>query len=158
MQQLTTDLAAGFAGTLALTALHEAARRIVPSAPRMDIVGQEALGRIREAVGKPSVQPRTLFRQTFAGEPAANTAYYGLVSHLARERSWSTGLRLGALAGIGALVLPRIMGLADPPQSHLARNQLMTVTWYVVGALATVCTYQWLSDTTRTEAPQPHMR
>jgi hypothetical protein len=50
---------------------------------------------------------------------------------------WPRAVALGLAAGIGALVLPRRLGLGDPPRSFRPANQVMTVAWYLLGALAT---------------------
>ena len=44
-------MASGAAGALVLTGLHESARRIVPHAPRMDVIGERALAATWRAGG-----------------------------------------------------------------------------------------------------------
>ena len=79
-QTLTRDwssaLAAGVCGAVALTALHQLARRVTDDAPRMDVLGERAIARtVRAAGGTLPMQP-TLHRWALAGDLVANSAYY----------------------------------------------------------------------------------
>lgn len=138
-------LLSGMAGAAALTAVHQAARMMTDSAPRMDVVGMRALARSRDAMSPDSGSAATehrnpaLYNMALAGDLVFNSAYYSLAT------SWARGAALGLLAGVGALTLPKKMGLGDPPKSELLSNQLMTVAWYVVGGLAAAWTAQCLA-------------
>ncbi len=39
------ELGSGLAGALALTAVHETARQVIPHAPRMDVIGRRGIDR-----------------------------------------------------------------------------------------------------------------
>jgi hypothetical protein len=139
--RLNDSLISGAAGAMALTAVHQAARALTDSAPRMDVVGMRALARGAEAAGTSA--PRThdgRYRATLAGDLLCNSAYYSLAT------TYTRGAALGLLAGIGALVLPQKMGLGTPPKSELLSNRAMTVAWYLIGGLAAACTAQWLAE------------
>ena len=66
----------------------------------------------------------------------ANAVYYAAVPARTKQATWARAAALGLSAGIGALMLPRPMGLGDAPHSEQRANQAMTVAWYVAGALA----------------------
>ena len=139
-------LLSGIAGAAALTAVHQAAQRLTDSAPRMDVVGMRAIARGKQAAetasaGSTIPEPTNpaLYNMALAGDLVFNSAYYSLAT------TWTRGAALGLLAGIGALVLPRKMGLGDPPKSDLLSNQLMTVAWYTIGGLAAAWTAQCLA-------------
>jgi hypothetical protein len=141
MSTLNNALISGATGAVALTAVHQAARAISDSAPRMDVVGMRALARGANAAG--SEAPKThagLYGATLAGDLIANSVYYSLAT------TYTRGTVLGLLAGIGALVLPERMGLGVPPKSELLSNRVMTVAWYLVGGLAAAATAQCLSS------------
>jgi hypothetical protein len=132
-------LLSGAAGAAALTAVHQAARMITDDAPRMDIVGMRALTRGAEVADTDLPRDNRLYNMTLAGDLIFNSAYFALAT------TWTRGAALGLLAGVGALVLPQKMGLGNPPRSELLSNQIMTVSWYVLGGLTAACTAQYLA-------------
>ena len=139
--RLNDSLVSGMAGAAALTAVHQAARAITESAPRMDVVGMRALTRGSRAVEtEPPQTHKGLYRAALAGDLICNSAYYSLAS------TYTRGTVMGLLAGIGALVLPERMGLGTPPKSNLLSNQVMTVSWYLIGGLVAAATAQWLTS------------
>ena len=139
--RLNDSLVSGLAGAVALTAVHQAARGITPSAPRMDVLGMRALARSASAADTDVPQTRKgLYRAALAGDLICNTAYYSLAT------SYTRGAVMGLLAGMGALLLPQRLGLGGPPRSELLSNQVMTVGWYVIGGLAAAATSTWLAN------------
>jgi hypothetical protein len=135
-----SSMASGLAGAAALTAIHEFARRRVPFAPRMDVLGMRALRQY--APGFEHERPRStrLRRWALVADLIANAVYYGAVPAATRAATWQRAAALGLAAGVGALLLPRPMGLGDPPHSEMHANQTMTVAWYVAGAVAAALT------------------
>ena len=132
-------LIAGICGAVALTAVHQLARRVTDDAPRMDVLGERAIARtVRAAGGTLPMQP-TLHRWALAGDLVANSAYYSLVACGRDTHMWTRAIAMGLAAGAGALVLPRRIGLGDAPKRDHLPNQIMTVAWYLVGGLAAAC-------------------
>jgi uncharacterized membrane protein YhhN len=129
-------MASGVAGAGALTLVHEIGRRVRPDAPRMDVLGMRALAASMAGAGIEPPPERPLHTLTLAGDLLANSVYYAAIPASTRAATWARAAVLGLGAGIGALVLPRRMGLGDAPHSTELPNQVMTVAWYVVGALA----------------------
>ena len=127
----------GLSGALALTAVHQAAQYFTTDAPRMDVVGRRAIAAGIEASGHDAPDEPTLQRWALMGDVLSNTAYYSLIPAGRRPNVWTRALALGLAAGVGALVLPRRMGLGAPPRSYSVANQVMTVGWYTLGALVT---------------------
>jgi hypothetical protein len=124
----------GVAGAVAVTTMHQVARRLTESAPRMDVLGVRALTRGAHIADIPVPGPETMQKAALAGDLVCNSAYYSLAT------TWKRGVVLGLAAGVGALVLPQRMGLGDPPKSDRLSNKVMTVAWYVVGGLAAAAT------------------
>jgi hypothetical protein len=133
-------LVAGLAGAAALTTVHQLAQRVVADAPRMDVLGMRAMVRMRQGLGADVPDHETLFRQTLAGDLASNTLYYSLVGAGGRRHRWARGAALGMAAGLGALALPRRLGIGDPPHVESIRNRVLTVAWYTLGGLAPAAT------------------
>jgi hypothetical protein len=142
---------AGLAGAVALTTVHQVALAVTDEAPRMDIVGIRAIASSLRATGANPGTPDRLYPVALAGDIACNSAYYALVATGRRPNVWMRGVLLGLAAGIGALVLPRRLGLGDPPRSHRVANQIMTVAWYLIGGLAAAATAECLRET------EPHL-
>lgn len=132
----TESVIAGIAGAVTLTAVHQVAQRLYDGAPRMDVVGMRAMKALRQRAAVPVPGRDTLYRQTLAGDLVSNALYYSLVGVGSAETRWARGAALGLAAGFGALVLPRPMGLGDPPHSERTANQVLTVAWYTVGGFA----------------------
>lgn len=129
-------LASGAVGAGVLTLIHESARRSVPRAPRMDVVGMRAIDRVMAWMNVALLNRPGLRRAAFAGDLVGNTLYYSAVVGRTPRDTWRRGLMLGAVAGVGALALPERIGLGTPPDSASRSNQLMTIAWYVIGGLA----------------------
>jgi hypothetical protein len=129
--------AAGTVGAVALTAVHQLARRVTENAPRMDVVGRRAIEKGITAAGAQPPEGQKLQNLALAGDLFANSAYYSLIACGRDPHVWRRATALGLAAGAGALLLPRQMGLGDPPRSTNAANQIMTVAWYLLGGLAT---------------------
>jgi hypothetical protein len=139
-------LTSGVAGALVLTGLHEAARRLLPHAPRMDVIGERALSRSLAALGQRSPRGRRLFRATLAGELLSNTLYYSAVGAAARSRVLPTGLLIGLVAGLGAVLLPPRLGLGNPPGAKAPLTPLLTLAWYTAGGLAAAAAARLMDD------------
>ena len=132
--RLSQALISGAAGAVALNILHETARRIVPHAPRMDVIGMRALARSLRGLDQ-EVPPRDeLFNWTLVGDLASNAVYYSLVGLGDEDGLWFRGAALGAAAGVGGAFLPPRMGLGRQPGETPA-TLVMTITWYLVGGI-----------------------
>lgn len=136
----------GIAGALLLTGLHEAARRAVPHAPRMDVIGERALSRSLRAWHRRPPRGRQLFRTTLAAELLSNTLYYSLVGAGSGSGRLRRGLLLGLAAGVGAVLLPPRLGLGHPPGEKVPLTPVLTIAWYTAGGLTAALVSQLLDD------------
>jgi hypothetical protein len=138
MHDSTRRLLSGSIGAAVLTAIHQIGCFLRPDiAPRMDVVGMRALARGYRTAGVPSPDEHLLYRQTLAGDLIANAAYYSAIPGRSSAVTWSRAAMLGLAAGVGAYVLPSRLHLGTPPNSQHLSNAVMTVGWYLAGALAT---------------------
>ena len=129
-------LGSGFAGAVALTAIHETARRVSPDAPRMDVLGMRAIAKSLRAAGEEPPGEDTLFGVTLAGDIASNSLYYALVGLGDPKNAVARGALLGLAAGLGAVLLPGPLGLGTDASARTRTTQLMTVACYAAGGLA----------------------
>ncbi len=131
-------LGSGLVGAFALTAAHEALRKNTRVAPRMDVLGMRALKKGAELFGLKPPRGRALRRDAMIGDLITNAAWFALAAGGSRSRGahLSRGLFLGLLAGVGALVLPPMLGLGNQPRAGNTVVQGETVGLYVLGGLA----------------------
>lgn len=148
MYRIGRAVLAGGAGAAALTTLHEGARKLTPGAPRMDIVGMRGIAQLLTRWDLRIPSNRALHRLALAGDVLANAAFYAAVGVGRSSRAPLRGAVLGALAGVGALVIPRRIGLGDPPHSTEQANRVMTVGWYLVGGLVAGLVHRLLATRT----------
>lgn len=136
-------LGSGLLGAVALTLIHETARRVAPeTAPRMDVLGMRAIQKAVRAVD--AEPPVPLHEAALVGDLVSNSFYYSLVGAGSREDALRNGALLGLAAGLGAVFLPGPLGLGRQP-TETPTTQALTVAWYVAGGLAAGAAYAALA-------------
>lgn len=125
------DVIGGAAGGIAIISVHEAARRLRDDAPRSDILGKRAIVATMKAAGRRPPRDPMLYRVSIASGLLSDAAIYSLVG-----RSFHRALAVGALVGLGTVLLPRPLGLGTEPSARRPTTAIMTLTWYTIGALA----------------------
>ena len=138
-------LGSGIVGACALTAVHEAARKSIPGAPRMDVLGKRAIARTLEWAEARPASDRLLHDMALTGDLVSNSVYYSLAALGGARGSVVCGAALGLAAGVGAVTLPGRMGLGDAPSARTTQTKAMTVAWYTLGGLAAGLTYRLLT-------------
>ncbi len=136
MKQLNA-LGGGLAGAVAVTLIHETVKRIVPNAPRMDLLGMNAISKGLEAAHLKKPHETRLFVMAMAADIFTNALYYSLAGMGKEKNIWVKSSMLGLAAGIGALVLPRPLGLPERHSNKTTSTKIMTVGLYVTGAIIT---------------------
>ncbi len=137
-------LAAGLLGAATMTAAHEATRKLWAKAPRMERVGERGLVRLLALLGLPRPEGRALYGATLAGDLVSNGVYYGALLLGHPRRPFAREASAGLVAGVGALLLPPLLGLGKPPRSRHASNRAATVGLYLLGGLATAAAFRLL--------------
>lgn len=135
--KLTTVLAGGLAGAVTLNLLHETYRKIDEDAPKIHLIGEEALVKMLKFANLP--QPKNekeLYRWTMAGDIISNSAYYSLIGAGKSKNLWKRGLILGLAAGVGGVFMPKKMDLNNAPTDRTTETKVLTVLWYTLGGLA----------------------
>lgn len=129
-------LGPGLIGSLSVTLIHEGARRMLDHPPRMDVLGKRALKKGFRWLGFPPARGRRLHRQALLGDLISNSLFFSLVAMGRPKRPYVRGALLGALAGLGAVVLPPLLGLGRRPSRARTSTALLTVAWYTLGGLS----------------------
>lgn len=132
--KVLASLAGGLAGAITVTILHEVIRKIDPSAPRLDLVGQKATEKLAQKVGYKSPTGNSLYATSLAGSILANTLTYSFAG-LSGKRPLSFGTVMGATMGLSAVTLPHKLGLNGTHTSNAQRHKWVTMILYIAGGL-----------------------
>jgi hypothetical protein len=113
----------------------------------MDVLGERAIARTMRALDQTPPSGDRLHRMALAGDLVFNTLYYALVGIGDRRLTWVRGALLGLIAGIGAVIFPRPLGLGRQPNQRTPLTQALTVLWYLAGGLAAAAAARRSSET-----------
>jgi len=136
---------AGFAGAAALNILHETVRRFDANAPRVDLLGEEALTRSMNSLNLEAPTGDNLYAATLAGDIISNGIYYSAIGMAGSKNIYLKGAVAGLTAGLGAIKLPDQMGLDDKPVTKTDKTKVLTVAWYLIGGLVTAAVFDQLN-------------
>lgn len=131
------NLLAGLAGAVALNILHESLKKTNSDMPRVDMLGEEALQKTIQYFGGNLDNKKDLYKATLAGDILGNTLYYSLIGAGNPKYLWPKVAMMGLSAGIGAVSLPEPMGLDPEPVAKNNQVKVLTIGYYVLGAVVT---------------------
>lgn len=133
----------GLAGACTVTLLHQMLKYTVPRiAPRMDLMGMEAMRKTRAYIGYAIPPEPELYKQTMIGDIVANSLYYSLASG---DCTNLKGALLGAAAGAGAVKLPEHLGLNPANSNRTQTTKYLAFGIYLVGGIVAASTIRWLT-------------
>lgn len=131
------SLVAGFAGAAALNILHETLKKLDPEAPRIDLVGEEAVKKSAEAMDLNAPTGNSLYGITLAGDVLTNATYFAAIGMGSKKFMPLRAIGAGISAGMAALKAPKPLGLNEAHVANSEKRQVMTVAYYVFGAMVT---------------------
>ncbi|MBA2746592.1 MAG: hypothetical protein H0U44_10235 [Flavisolibacter sp.] len=137
-------LEGGVAGAAALTLIHESIKRAIPGAPRMDLLGMNALSKGLKVLGAKTPDERKLYGLSLTGDIISNSLFYSFAGIGNKENALARGAGLGLLAGLGAVLLPKPFGLPEGPSARTTETKLLTIGLYVAGGLVAAAVMKWL--------------
>jgi len=135
MKKLITSFVGGLAGAIALNIIHQTVKAVDHYAPRVDLVGEEALTKGMEAIGLTPPTGNALFIATLTGDVISNALYYSAIGFGKKKNLVFHGTVIGLAAGVGALTLTEPLGLSDAPVTRTDKTKLLTVAWYTIGGI-----------------------
>ena len=114
----------------------------------MDTYGRRSIARGLELAGVTPPSKDTLQGLALAGDLVTNSLYYALVGVGSPDPASALlrGAALGAAAGIGAVVLPPLIGLGSAPSRRTPQTKAMTFAWYLAGGLAAAGAWSLLQN------------
>lgn len=125
---------AGLGGAIALNILHETIRKNFDDVPHINELGEEALVKVMDKTSINITGENSLYTTTLVGDIVSNGVYYATTAT-------KNDLTSGLLAGVGAIMLPKKIGLNDEPVASNNKKKAMTVGYYIFGALVTKFIY-----------------
>lgn len=125
---------AGLGGAIALNILHETIRKNFDNVPEINELGEEALLKLTDNTPINITGEKSLYAATLVGDIVSNGMYYATTAT-------KNDLTSGLLAGAGAILLPKKMGLNEEPVAGTNQKKAMTVGYYIFGALVTKFIY-----------------
>lgn len=102
----------------------------------MDLLGMNAVARLMKGNNILTQTAGKLFPIALAGDLVSNSLYYSMADTGDKKNTLVRGALLGLGAGLGAVVLPKTLGLNDDATTRTLKTKVLTVTWYVIGGLA----------------------
>jgi hypothetical protein len=126
---------AGLGGAIALSLLHEAVRKNFDNVPEINKVGEEALNKALDKADMKITNHDQLYAATLAGDVIGNGMYY------ATTATSGFNIASGLAMGLGALALPEKIGLDEKPVAETTQKKVMTVAYYLFGAIVTKFIY-----------------
>lgn len=131
-----TSAIGGLAGACTLTLASETVKRLDKDAPRLDLLGANAIAKLLKESGFQRTPPLvSLLPVALSGDLISNALYYSLAKSDDREMTMVKGALLGLGAGLGAIALTKPLGLEDDTVNRTTKTSLMTVGWYVLGGI-----------------------
>lgn len=144
MKKLINNLVGGLAGAVALNVVHQVVKSFEHDAPRVDLIGEEALSKGMEGMGLTPPTGNALFAATLTGDVISNALYYSTIGFGNKKTILLRGAAFGMAAGIGALTLTKPMGLSDAPVTRTDKTKILTVAWYTIGGFVAALTIRSL--------------
>lgn len=135
-----SSLIGGLAGACALTLINQGVAKIDKEAPRLDLLGMNAVAKIFKSANTAPPMIRTLLPMSVAGDLLSNSLYFGMASGSNRNQRLLKGVLLGLGAGMGAVSLPKSLGLNEAATNMTDKTKLLTIAWYVIGGLVAAAT------------------
>jgi hypothetical protein len=129
--KLLRALTGGLAGSVILTSLHQLLQKNYKNAPRMDLLGEEAIAKGFNKVGADRPSENKLHKMALAGDIVANTLFFGAAA--TTISSCSKGTLLGIAAGLGGIYLPEKLGLNPEHSNRTLQTKVLTVGLYALG-------------------------
>ena len=135
----------GFAGAAALNIVHQTLKQFIDNAPRVDLVGEQALNKGLTTLGAQPLKGNALFASTLAADVISNAAYYSMIGWGRRKNLLTKGAAFGLAAGVGALALTKQLGLNDSSITRNAETKLLTAGYYLLGGIVAALTIKALT-------------
>ena len=134
-------LGSGLVGALGVTAANQVAKRYLPEAPRLDILGLRLVAAAFQRAGLRPPRGLPIRILALLGDLFSNSLFFGLVGWGKPRTALLRGAALGLAMGVGAVTLPEPLGVGKSASARTHRTATQTVLWYVLGGLLAAVAY-----------------
>ena len=101
----------------------------------MDLLGMNAVARLMKGNDIMSMTASKLFPTAIAGDLITNSLYFSMADAGDKNKTLIRGALLGLGAGVGAVTLPKTLGLNEEATTRTTKTKVLTVAWYLIGGL-----------------------
>ncbi|MDO5524161.1 MAG: hypothetical protein Q4G48_08985 [Bacteroidia bacterium] len=129
---------AGLSGAVALSILHEYVKKNFVEVPEFNEVGEEVIDKSLSKINLKIKDHDKLYNATVAGDILTNAVYYAFTP-------FKLNSVIGALGGLGAIALPKKLGLDNTPIAGTDKKKMITVGYYIFGAMVASGMYKLLT-------------
>ncbi len=124
-------ITAGLAGAVVLTLTHQLLKKFFDDAPRMDLMGEEALQKVADKADI-HIPRKDSYGLALAADIAANTLYYATAAIGNPKKASLRGSMLGLAAGVAGVLLPKYIGLNNRYSNRTLGTKIMTMAIYTL--------------------------
>jgi hypothetical protein len=132
---ILSSIAGGLAGAIAVTLLNEVVKRFDPDAPRLDLLGMNAVSKGFNEANENVPARKDQYKYSLIADLVGNTLFFAMAGKGSSKKALAKGSLLGLTAGLGAVFTPEPLGLDAKQTNRTAKTQLMTVAYYLIGGL-----------------------
>jgi hypothetical protein len=132
--KLTKAITSGLTGSVVLTATHQLLHKVLDDAPRMDLMGEEGLKKMAEKANV-DIPSEMVYPVTMTGDILINGVYYAMAAIGNPKKAIARGGLIGLAAGVGAVFLPKYLGLTNAFSNRTVKTSVMTLAIYTLGGL-----------------------
>ncbi len=129
---------AGVGGAVALNMLHSFVKKNFDNVPDFGEMGEEAIDKSLGIMNLKVKDHDKLYNATLTGDILTNAVYYAFTP-------FKMSSVIGALGGLSAIVLPKKLGLDNTPIAGTDKKKMITVGYYVFGAMVASGIYKLLT-------------
>jgi hypothetical protein len=137
----------GLAGACALTVMNEGAKKLDKDAPRLDLLGMNAVAKIMKGTGLKQLSQGNSMPVALTGDLISNSLYFGMAgTGETKKQTLVRGALLGLGAGLGAVTLAKPLGLNEQTVAATPKTKVLTVAWYVIGGIVAAAVINLLDN------------
>ena len=127
----TKSVISGVVGALVLTGLHQTIKKLYEDAPRVDLLGMQAIAKIMQ---ERTPEEDDLYTLSLTGDLVFNSLNYSMVG--LSQKPIQMGAIIGFGTGLATAFLPGPLGLDDDLSSRNNSMRALSISYYFLGGLA----------------------